>query len=75
MFLRQKNSKHLVEVLDLNALFDPHKSEFRGRFNVGEEMPEAESFVKSEVCFPSSESLPRCWLDAHYRDEELRHSA
>ena len=72
MFLRQKNTKHLVEVLDLDELFDPVKPAFRGRLNVGEEMPDPDTFIKADVCFPSGEALPRCWIDVHYRDDELR---
>ncbi len=74
MFLKEKNSKHLVEVLSLEELFDPMKPTFKGRLNIGEEMPEADRFEKSKVCFPSGESLPRCWVDVHYRDDEIRHA-
>jgi hypothetical protein len=74
MFLKEKNSKHLVEVLSLEELFDPMKATFKGRLNIGEEMPEADQFHKSEVSFPSGESLPRCWVDVHYRDDEIRHA-
>ncbi|MBM4201779.1 MAG: acetyltransferase, partial [Gammaproteobacteria bacterium] len=27
-----------------------------------------------DLSFPSGEGLPRCWVDVHYRDKELRHS-
>lgn len=73
MFLKEKNSKHLVEVLSLEDLFDPLQSGFTGRLNYGEDVPEPQQFEKSAVCFPSGESLPRCWIDVHYRDDELRH--
>lgn len=72
MFLKQRSSGHLIEILDQAALFDPHNASFRGRLNIGEDIPEEESFSKEDVCFPSGEALPRCWLDAHYRDAELR---
>ena len=72
MFLKQQSSGHLVEVLSLNDLFDPYKSSLVGRFNVGEEMPDPATFEKSDLVFPSGEALPRCWIDAHYRDAELR---
>lgn len=72
MFLKQRSSGHLIEVLDQSALFDPHSAGFRGRLNVGEDIPEAEEFLKTDACFPSGEALPRCWVDAHYRDAELR---
>ncbi len=73
MFLKEKDTKHLIEVLNLDELFDPIKSSFTGRFNFGEEMPEADQFTKAKVCFPSGEALPRCWVDVHYRDDEIRH--
>lgn len=72
MFLKEKDTKHLIEVLNLDELFDPIKPSFTGRFNFGEEMPEADQFNKTKVCFPSGEALPRCWVDVHYRDDELR---
>ena len=72
MFLKQCSSGHLVEVIDQSALFDPHNASFRGRLNIGEEIPEEEDFAKVDVCFLSGEALPRCWLDVHYRDAELR---
>lgn len=72
MFLREKESKHLVEVIDLDALFDPTKTEFEGRYNWGEDVPPPEAFTKTDVVFPSGELLPRCWQDPHYRDNEIR---
>jgi hypothetical protein len=72
MFLKEKSSGHLVEVLKPQELFDPVQPQFTGRLNVGEEMPEAQAFSKADVCFPSGETLPRCWMDVHYRDKELK---
>jgi hypothetical protein len=71
MFLKQRKAEHLVEVLGLNDLFNPLHQEVVGRLHYGEEMQEAEKFSKAELVFPSGESLPRCWLDVHYRDKEL----
>ncbi|MGD8378673.1 MAG: acetyltransferase [Gammaproteobacteria bacterium] len=68
MFLKHVSSGHLVEVLDLQALFDPHKAQVTGRFNVGEDLPEPEHFKKARLVFPSGEDLPRCWCDPHYRE-------
>lgn len=73
MFLKETKTKHLVEVLKLDELFDPIKQTFTGRYNYGEDVPEPEQFEKSKVSFPSGEGLPRCWMDSHYRDAELRH--
>lgn len=71
MFLKQKNNHHLVEVLSLNDLFNPNHREVIGRLHYGEELQEAEKFKKEDLVFPSGEVLPRCWVDVHYRDQEL----
>ena len=67
MFLQHKRSGDLVEVLNLENLYDPCQGYINGRFHCGEEMQEPERFAKSEVRFPSGEPLPRCWLDPDYR--------
>lgn len=72
MFLRQHSTGDLVEVLSLDDLINPNHGELAGRYNAGEEQQEPEMFSKSDLRFPSGESLPRCWLDAHYRDEVLK---
>lgn len=72
MFLKETDSDHLVEVLDLRDLFDPHREAVPGRYHVGEEAGDIETFPKARLTFPSGESLPRCWRDPHYRDDELR---
>jgi hypothetical protein len=72
MFLKDSSNGHLVEVLDTAALFDPSATHFKGRYNWGEDLPDPEPFAKANVAFPSGEPLPRCWLDMHYRDDELR---
>jgi hypothetical protein len=72
MFLREKTRGHLVEVLKTEELFDPVKSEFTGRLNYGEDLPDPQMFKKSDVEFPSGEPLPRCWTDVHYRDSEIQ---
>ena len=68
MFLKDKTSGDLVEVLDTNALIDPCQEGVQGRFHAGEEMQEPRGFTKADLLFPSGESLPRCWTDPHYRD-------
>ena len=67
MFLMQKKTEKLVEVLSLQDLFNPNHKMIVGRFHAGEEMQDPEKFLKSDIQFPSGEPLPRCWLDAHYR--------
>ncbi|MBT3047491.1 MAG: acetyltransferase [Candidatus Thiodiazotropha sp.] len=67
MFLMQKSSEKLVEVLSLGDLFNPNHTEIIGRFHAGEEMQDAEKFAKEQMLFPSGEPLPQCWLDSQYR--------
>ena len=67
MYLRDKQSGDLVEVLDTIAMIDPCIAKLEGRFHAGEELQEASSFAKDELEFPSGEALPRCWIDAGYR--------
>lgn len=68
MYLMQKNSEKLVEVLSLADLFNPNHEQIVGRFHAGEELQDAESFAKDEMTFPSGEALPKCWLDPYYRE-------
>lgn len=71
MFLQHKLNGDLVEVLNIEDLYDPCQNRLLGRFHAGEEMQEPESFLKSDLIFPSGESLPRCWLDANYRGQGI----
>ncbi len=68
MFLRHKTNHDIVEILDVDALFDPFQNRVGGRYHAGEEMQEPAMFKKSELVFLSGESLPRCWVDTRYRD-------
>jgi hypothetical protein len=70
MYLRDKSSGDMVEILDIQALFDPFKTDARGRFHAGEELQDVALFSKASLVFPSGEALPRCWVDSHYRDRE-----
>ena len=67
MFLKDANSGDLVEVLSMDKLIDPCQGSIEGRFHSGEEMQDATSFEKSNLQFPSGESLPKCWVDQDYR--------
>lgn len=58
MFLKDKASGDLVEVLNTNTLVDPCRAEVQGRFHAGEEMQELREFAKADLIFPSGESLP-----------------
>ncbi|MFN9546047.1 MAG: acetyltransferase [Cyanobacteriota bacterium] len=70
MFLKihHDDDASLVEVLDLKPLFDPFETSIPARIHGGEELQDAQSFAKSDLFFPSGESLPRCWLDPHYQN-------
>ena len=72
MFLKDTTNGNMVEVLSLNDLFNPNHKQLVGRYNAGEELQDPEKFSKSDLEFLSGESLPRCWLDVHYRDSELK---
>lgn len=75
MYMKERSSGHLVEVMKLDDLYDPFVQGVMGRFHFGEEMQEPETFEKSSLVFPSGEALPTCWTDPHYRDHELRKTA
>ncbi len=68
MFLLHQPSNSLVEILELNNLWNPLSERVIGRFHAGEELQDPEPFTKSHLTFPSGESLPLCWMDADYRE-------
>ena len=67
MYLRDKKTGDLVEVLDVVSMVDPCRGELVGRFHAGEELQDPATFAKDDLEFPSGEALPRCWMDAGYR--------
>ena len=68
MYLKDKGSGSLVEVLDVAALSDPCRDSVPGRLHAGEELQDPADFVKTDLSFPSEEDLPRCWRDPHYKN-------
>lgn len=68
MLLQNKITGSLVEVMDIQSLIDPIKSEIVIQGQAGEEEQDPEPNQKKDLIFPSGEELPRCWLDANYRD-------
>ena len=72
MLLKLKEGNHLMAVDDIESLINPCEQTVVGRLHWGEEEQDPETFAKDDLCFPSGEELPRCWRDAHYRDEEVR---
>ena len=67
MFLLHQPSNSLVEVLELQDLWNPISKRVTGRFHAGEELQDPELFTKSHLVIPSGESLPLCWVDGDYR--------
>ena len=67
MLLQEKDTGHLVEVLEPKEVFDPFEKTFRGVLDYGEERSDPQAFSKDAVVFPSGEPLPRCWRDPEYR--------
>ena len=67
MYLKDKSSGDLVEVLDLGAMFDPCRKAVKGRFHAGEELQDPAEFGKNGLVFPSGEPLPECWVNPDYR--------
>ena len=69
MLLMEKETGHLIEVIEPTEVFDPFKDSFTGRLDFGEDVAEPGSFKKAMVSFLSGENLPRCWVDPDYRDK------
>lgn len=72
MLLKQKSTGHMVEVLSLVDLINLNRTDIVGRYQEGEEQQDPQKFDKDDLQFLSGETLPRCWTDPHYRDDELR---
>ena len=68
MFLKQKSSGYLVELVSLDNMYDPCRDKVTGKVHAGEEMQDPETFLKSDLIFPSGESLPLCWLNPKYQE-------
>jgi len=68
MFLKMHSGEDdsLVEVLNLQQLFDPFAGQVLGRLHAGEELQEPSDVDKDQLVFPSGEALPRCWRDPQY---------
>lgn len=68
MFLQHKPTGALIEVMELEEMSDPNCDGLVGRSHAGEELQDPETYPKSELIFPSGESLPRCWIDPEYKN-------
>lgn len=67
MFLKDKSTGDLAEVVDIAKLVDPHEQQLMVRYQAGEEVGDPVRVDKATFVFPSGEALPKCWHDPHYR--------
>jgi hypothetical protein len=72
VFLKERSTGDLVEVLSVNDLVSPYDEKIVGRYHHGEEAQDPEKFAKRDLVFPSGEALPRCWTDPQYRSSEVQ---
>ncbi|WP_375748223.1 acetyltransferase [Vibrio sp. HN007] len=67
MFLKERKSGDLVDVVEMKRLTSLFQDSVEGRLQAGEEQQDPQMFKKSELVFMSGEELPRCWTDPNYR--------
>ncbi|MFT5807454.1 MAG: hypothetical protein ACI9LG_001747 [Moritella dasanensis] len=67
MFFKHRNNNDMIEVIGQDDLTNLFHETVLGRYQVGEEQQDPESFKKSDLLFLSGEELPLCWTDPHYR--------
>ncbi|WP_117234071.1 acetyltransferase [Vibrio maerlii] len=67
MFLKERKSGDLVDVVETTSLTNLYHDCVEGRLQAGEEQQDPQLFKKSELVFMSGEELPRCWTDPDYR--------
>ncbi len=68
MYLKHVPTGDMVEVVDLTDVINSASPTIRARSYAGEVVNRPENFLKTELIFPSGESLPLCWLDSHYNE-------
>ncbi|MBD2437835.1 acetyltransferase [Nostoc sp. FACHB-110] len=68
MLLQVKDTSDLVKINNIQELIDPNIDTVNAQDQQGQEEQQPESFKKANLVFPSGESLPRCWVDAEYRN-------
>lgn len=67
IFLQNKETGTLVEVVDIQSLINPLDEEIEVRVQEGQEEQDPEPLQKINLGFPSGEDLPRCWIDPAYQ--------
>jgi hypothetical protein len=73
MFLKTKETGDLIEIKDIEELCDPFRAEVVGINQSGENEQTEENHLKSNLTFPSDESLPACWCDPDYKPVDVPH--
>ncbi len=63
MFLKERKSGHLVEVLQFEELINPRLNLIHGRYQIGEADQDDDEFFKNDLIFMSGEELPSCWIN------------
>lgn len=69
MLLQLKDTSELVKILEIQELLDPNSDVVHAQGQEGQEEQQPDTFKKENLVFPSGEDLPRCWLDADYRQD------
>ncbi|MEG4320161.1 MULTISPECIES: acetyltransferase [unclassified Microcoleus] len=69
MLLQEKESGDLIEIIDIETLVSPTKTEVAGKNQAGQEEQEPATFEKDKLVFPSGEVLPRCWTEENYKTQ------
>lgn len=70
MFFKHRDNNDMIEVIGQDDLTNLFHDTVIGRYQVGEEQQDPESFNKSDLLFLSGEELPRCWTDPNYRQHD-----
>lgn len=68
MFLKHVPTDDLVEVIDLADVINPHSATILARSHSGDVIQRPVHYPKTELAFPSGESLPVCWVDSEYQE-------
>ena len=68
MLLQLKENGELVKIVDVQELINPNSDTVQAKEQQGQEEQQADSYKKENLVFPSGESLPRCWMDANYKN-------
>lgn len=71
MLLKHKSTGKLMQVVEVQNLTNPLRSQALVQLHYGEEPQDPEELDKGALVFPSGEPLPRAWTDPNYRDHEV----